>query len=154
MRKIRKMGFNTIRIWLNWGTIEPRPGIIDYASLERMKTLAAKHRLRVIYLFHIHSAPEWACSAHKSAWYVNRLGLPFEPVIRQNTPSGGFPGLCPDHAITLSLEESFIERVVKFLGDSAYAYEPINEPHSWTDRSFEPTMNFCYCEASRAKFRI
>ncbi|MBR0458078.1 MAG: beta-galactosidase [Victivallales bacterium] len=154
MRNIKKMGFNTIRVWLNWGTVEPRPGMIDYAWLERMKTLAAKHGLQVIYLFHIHSAPEWACSTHKSAWYVNRLGLPFEPVVRQNTPSGGFPGLCPDHAITLSLEESFIERVVKFLGDSAYAYEPINEPHSWIDRSFDPTMNFCYCEASRAKFRI
>ncbi|MBO4511880.1 MAG: beta-galactosidase [Victivallales bacterium] len=154
MRNIRKLGFNTIRVWLNWGTLEPRPGIIDYEWLGRLKTLAAKNHLRVVYLFHIHSAPEWAISAHRDAWYVNHEGRPFEPAIRSNTPSGGWPGLCPDHEITRLLEESFIERCVRFLGDSAFAYEPINEPHSWIDASSRPFKDFCYCTATRAKFRL
>ncbi len=154
MANIRKLGFNTIRVWLNWGVLEPRPGVIDYDWLDRVKTLAAKNDLRVIYLFHIHSAPEWAISAYKNTWYVNHDGIPFEPSIRSNTPSGGFPGLCPDHQVVCDLEESFIERVVTFLGDSAFAYEPINEPHSWLDISKKPFNDFCYCPATRAKFRL
>jgi len=34
MRNMRAAGFNTIRAWLVWGVLEPRPGEVDFDYLD------------------------------------------------------------------------------------------------------------------------
>ena len=155
MEGMRRAGFNTIRAWLVWGVLEPRPGEIDYGYLDEFLETAYRHELRVGLLFHLHGCPEWAVRAYPQYWYVDSRGLPFEPSQRSNTPSGGWPGLCPDYADVQALEASFIEAVAAHAGSHpALAFwEPINEPHMWVDMAQTPPGPFCFCSATRAAFR-
>lgn len=155
MANMRKAGFNTIRAWLVWGVLEPKPGELDTAYLDELLDTAARHDLQVGMLFHLHGCPEWAIREYPGCWYVDIHGRPFESSQRANTPSGGWPGLCPDHGEVQGLEASFIERVVTHVGQHpALAFwEPINEPHMWVDLAESPPGTFCYCPATRARFR-
>ena len=153
LKQISELHFNTIRVWLVWGILEPEDGVVDFDYIDTIINLAEQNHLRVIFLFHLHSAPEWAIRKHRDCWYVNQYGQPFEPSARANTPSGGWPGLCPDHAAAQELEERFIAAVCEHVGDRAFAYEPINEPHMWVDMVQNPQGYFCFCDATRKVFR-
>jgi beta-galactosidase GanA len=155
MANMRAAGFNTIRAMMVWGTLEPRPGELDTGYFDQLLDTAARHGLTVGPLFHLHGCPEWLTRAYPQYWYVDIHGRPFEPSPRSNTPSGGWPGLCPDHPEVQELEADFIRRVATYVGDHpALAFwEPINEPHMWTDQAETPPGTFCYCPATRARFR-
>ncbi len=154
MENMRRHGFNTIRAWLVWGVMEPFPGRIDFDYLVSFLDLAESHALKAILLFHLHGCPEWACRKHKPYWYVDPRGRSFEPSQRANTPSGGWPGLCPDHAEVRQLEADFIEPVVQQFGNhpAVTSWEPINEPHVWIDLAEDPPTPYCWCDATRAAF--
>ncbi len=149
---IAALGFNTVRVWLVWGYLEPKEGEIDFESIETLLALAEKKSLRIIFLFHLHAIPEWAAARYRQYWYVGQDGRPFEPSARANTPSGGWPGLCPDHPEVQAMEERFLSEVTRRIGDRAFAFEPINEPHLWVDFTRQEGI-FCYCDASRRAFR-
>jgi beta-galactosidase GanA len=155
MSVMRSLGFNTIRAWLVWGVLEPEEGKIDLESLSYFLDCAGKHGLRVIFLFHLHGTPEWAIRKHPEYWYTDERGNAFEPSARSNTPSGGWPGLCPDNPEVMDIEESFIGRIVSAFGGrhEVFAWEPINEPHMWQDTSRSPSGIYCYCPATREAFR-
>ncbi|MBN2449227.1 MAG: beta-galactosidase [Lentisphaeria bacterium] len=155
LARMRELGFTHLRAWLVWGVLEPEPGRVDLGAIDRLLDLAGRQGLSVILLFHLHGCPEWAIRAHRECWYVDRGGRPFEPQPRSNTPSGGWPGLCPDHAVTVTLETKFIRTVVTHVGHhpALYAWEPTNEPHMWTDIEQNPPGVFCYCPATRSAFR-
>jgi beta-galactosidase GanA len=155
MVQMRSLGFTHIRAWLVWGILEPRPGEIDVGSVVRLLDLAQGHGLRVVLLFHLHGCPEWAVRTQRECWYVDQRGRPFEPQARSNTPSGGWPGLCPDHPNAAALEAKFIKAVVTRVGrhPALAGWEPMNEPHMWLDPEPAPPGLFCYCEATRAAFR-
>ncbi|MDR1599635.1 MAG: beta-galactosidase [Oscillospiraceae bacterium] len=153
---MRGMGFNTVRAWLVWNAVEPREGFIDEEYLRRFLDCAKETGMGVGFLFHLHAAPEWASRKYKDYFYVDVKGRPFEPAPRLNTPSGGWPGLCPDHPQTRELEARFIRQVVASVGDrrEIVFWEPMNEPHVWVDLEQNPVGVFCFCEATRAKFRL
>lgn len=148
-------GFNTVRAWLVWNTVEKSEGAVDFDALNALLDAAGKNGISVGFLFHLHAAPEWLIRRYPQYWYVNAEGIPFEPSVRPNTPSGGWPGLCYDHPEVRRMEERFIAEVVKGLsGRKEIAFwEPMNEPHQWVDLARSPVGWFCYCPASRARFR-
>lgn len=154
MDAMRNAGFNTIRAWLVWGVLEPERGRIDFDYLDTFLDTARQHDLKAGFLFHLHGCPEWAIADYRRCWYVNRHGLPFESSPRPNTPSGGWPGLCPDFPEVQALEASFIENVVRHAAkhQAVAFWEPINEPHMWVDLAEDPPGCFCYCEATRNAF--
>jgi len=156
MAAMSAAGFNTIRAWLVWGVLEPRPGEIDFGYIDEFLSLAQRNELSVGFLFHLHGCPEWAIRMHQDCWYVDIHGRPFESSQRANTPSGGWPGLCPDWPLTQQLERDFISAVVRHVGDHPALgfWEPINEPHMWVDLAQSPPGPFCYCEMTRDLFRL
>ncbi|MBR5527622.1 MAG: beta-galactosidase [Clostridia bacterium] len=152
---IRNYGFNTVRAWLVWNTLEKAEGEIDYDYLDTFLSVAKKNDLDVGLLFHLHACPAWAVKKYSKYFYVNEDSLPFEPAVRPNTPGGGWPGLCFDNDEVREMEKGFIEKVVshtKNYSNVAF-YEPMNEPHQWIDLKKSPCGVFCYCDASVAKFR-
>ena len=155
MEAMRKMGFNTIRGWLVWNTIERAEGEVDYDYISAFLDTAARFDLQVGLLFHLHACPAWAVKKYNKYFYVDENNLPFEPAIRPNTPGGGWPGLCFDHEEVREMEDSLIRRVIaetKKHPNVAF-YEPMNEPHQWVDYRRSPDGIFCYCDASVAKYR-
>ena len=49
---------------------------------------------------------------------------------------------------------TFIKAVCEHVGNRAYAYEPINEPHMWVEFARNPQGYFCFCEETRKCFRL
>lgn len=156
MENMKNLGFNTIRAWLVWNCLERRQGEIDTEYISRFLDCAADFDLQVGLLFHLHAGPHWALEKHPEYYYVDQDGTPFLPAVRPNTPSGGWPGLCFDHPEVRDMEKSFISGVIgetKKHRNVAF-YEPMNEPHQWTDYMRQPVGSFCYCKASQEKFRL
>ena len=153
--RMAEHGFNTVRAWIVWNTVEKSEGVVDFDYLHTFLETAGKHGIRVGMLFHLHAAPEWLVRRHPQYFYVTAEGLPFEPSARPNTPSGGWPGLCYDHPEVREIEKRFITTVVGGLSgrQEIEFWEPMNEPHQWVDLARSPVGHFCYCPASRLKFR-
>lgn len=156
MENIRNMGFNTIRAWMVWNALERVEGEIDADYLNSFLTAAKEFDLSVGLLFHMHACPGWAVKKYAKYFYMTDENLPFEPAVRPNTPSGGWPGLCFDHPEVREMEHRFITGVIAHTRkyDNVAFYEPMNEPHQWVDYNKKPNGIFCYCPASRAKFRL
>ncbi len=153
---IRSYGFNTVRAWFLWNTLEKAEGEIDYDYIDTFLSIARKNDIDVGILFHLHACPAWAVKKYSKYFYVNEDALPFEPAVRPNTPGGGWPGLCFDNAEVRDMEQGFIEKVVSHTKNYANVafYEPMNEPHQWVDLKKTPCGVFCYCDASVAKFQV
>ncbi|NSW90552.1 MAG: beta-galactosidase [Firmicutes bacterium] len=155
LSRIKKCGFNTVRAWIVWNTVEKAENVIDYEYLHTFLDIAGRYELQVGLLFHLHGAPEWLIKKYPQYYYVNSDGFFFEPSLRPNTPSGGWPGLCYDYEEVQGIEERFISSVVKSLSNRKEIafWEPMNEPHQWVDLAKNPVGIFCYCQATRRKFR-
>lgn len=155
MENMKKLGFNTIRAWLVWNIIEKAEGEIDYDYIDSFLACARANDLRVGLLFHMHACPAWAVQKYSRYFYINEDNLPFEPAIRSNTPSGGWPGLCYDHEEVREIEARFIQGVVRETRkySNVAFYEPMNEPHQWIDFRKKPNDIFCYCPASTRRFQ-
>ena len=155
LANIRESGFNTIRAWLVWNAIEKAEGEIDYEYINSFLECAKRNDLSVGLLFHMHACPAWAVQKYSKYFYVNEDNLPFEPAVRPNTPSGGWPGLCYDHPEVRQMEYRFISGVIAETKkhDCVSFYEPMNEPHQWVDFQKKPSGIFCYCDASVARFQ-
>ena len=151
MAQMKAYGFNTIRVWLVWNALEREEGVVDTAFVNRLLTCAKKYDLQVGLLFHLHAAPAWAIAKHKEYYYVDQHGRAFEPAIRPNTPSGGWPGLCFDHEEVRQIEKRFIDAILEETNkhDNVAFYEPMNEPHQWVNGA----ESYCYCDASVKKFQ-
>ncbi|MBR3844012.1 MAG: beta-galactosidase [Clostridia bacterium] len=151
MAAMKAYGFNTIRVWLVWNALEREEGVVDTAFINRLLTCAKKYDLQVGLLFHLHAAPAWAIAKYPQYYYVDQHGRSFEPAVRPNTPSGGWPGLCFDHDEVREIEKRFIEAVLNETQkhDNVAFYEPMNEPHQWVNGS----ESYCYCSASVKKFQ-
>jgi beta-galactosidase GanA len=153
--RMAEHGFNTVRAWIVWNTVEKSEGEVDFDYLGTFLDAAGTHGVRVGLLFHLHAAPEWLIRKHPEYFYVTAEGRAFEPSNRPNTPSGGWPGLCYDNPEVREVERRFITTVVRGLaGRKEIAFwEPMNEPHQWVDLARDPVGHFCYCPASRRRFR-
>lgn len=152
---IREKGFNTVRAWLVWNAIERSEGNFDYDYISTFLELAKKNDLEVGLLFHLHAAPEWAVKKYPHYFYEDSQQIPFQPAVRSNTPGGGWPGLCFDNPEVREIEKRFIEGVIKETKkhDCVSFYEPMNEPHQWTNYMNKQNSIFCYCDASVKRFR-
>lgn len=156
MENMKKLGFNTIRGWMVWNTLEQREGDIDYDYISTFLESAEQFDLQVGLLFHLHACPHWAVDKFSKYFYLTEEQLPFEPAVRPNTPSGGWPGLCFDNEEVREMEERFITSVMKETKKykNVAFYEPMNEPHQWVDYTKSPAGIFCYCPATMEKFRL
>lgn len=152
-KNMKKMGVNTIRVWLLWNRLEIREGVIDYDYLDKIFDLGDRYDIKIGCLFHLHAAPEWAICKYPQYYYVNAKGISFLPSPRNNTPSGGWPGLCYDNKEVQDITLNFIKRVVSHVKDreSLSFWEPMNEPHVFFDHL--NNEEYCYCEATKNAFR-
>src|ERR1700741_5305285 len=57
--KIKGLGFNTVRTWVEWNVGEPREREYHLENLDLLLRLANEVGLRVIVQVYVDSAPEW-----------------------------------------------------------------------------------------------
>lgn len=149
LKKIKDLGFNAIKCWVDWSTAEPAPIQYDLRHLRQILELAEEVGLKVSIQVYIDSAPHWVGVQHPDSRFVANSGYVVE--------SQASPGFCFDHP-------GVRQKVLNFYGELAkeavkhksfYGWDLWSEPHiiNWATMRFLSAPEFCYCPSSVARFR-
>jgi len=149
LQKIKTLGFNTVRTWVEWSAGEPREGQYRLDNLDLMLRLAGEVGLGVIVQVYVDSAPEWVDRKFPDGRFVAQDGT----AIR----SQAAPGSCFDHPGVRDAVLRFFREVARRASASAAlrAYDVWSEPAvmNWALPTYVPNAQFCYCPHSVARFR-
>jgi beta-galactosidase len=150
--QIKRLGFNTVRTWIEWTACEKEEGRYDFSALKLLSDLAGEVGLRVIVQVYIDSAPDWVGRKFPDAKFVSSNGVAVE--------SQASPGFCFDHA-------EVQDRILRFFSEAAravkgkpafYGWDLWSEPHiiNWAEVYYVGDLSyvqFCYCHSTQARFR-
>ncbi len=149
LRTIKRLGFNTVKTWVDWSTAEPRPGVFDLRDLQQLLALAQQAGLKVIVQVYADSAPDWVGERFPHAEFVTATGVHIQS---QASPGYSFdnPGV---HAAVLD----FYRHVAQAAAASPafYGYDLWSEPHlvNWVWFNDLPHVQFDYNRYTIARFQ-
>jgi beta-galactosidase len=149
LRKIKGLGFNTVRTWIEWSKNEPREGEYHFENLDLMLKLAGQEGLRVIVQVYTDSAPQWVGRKFPDGRFVSQG--------EQVVPSQAAPGYCFDHpGVRKAMLRYFQEAAHHAIkGPAFYAWDLWSEPAvmNWALPTYMANPQFCYCPNTQARFR-
>ncbi len=152
IEQIKRLGFNTVRTWIEWTACEKAEGRYDFSALELLTDLAGEAGLRVIVQVYIDSAPDWVGADHPDSKFVSSNGVAIE--------SQASPGFCFDHGEVREKILDFFKAAARALrGKPAfYGWDLWSEPHiiNWAEVYYVgdlKSVQFCYCHSTQARFR-
>jgi hypothetical protein len=149
LRKIKGLGFNTVRTWIEWSKNEPREGEYHFENLDLMLKLAQEEGLKVIIQVYADSAPQWVGRKYPDAEFVSQGG--------QKVPSQAAPGYCFDHPGVRKAMLSYFQEAARHAIKSPafYAWDLWSEPAvmNWALPAYMANPQFCYCPYTQARFR-
>jgi len=147
LKTIKSLGFNHVKTWVDWATVEPDEGEFHLEALEQLLTLADNVGLRVIVQIYSDSAPEWVGGKFPDASFVTDKGL--------RIGSQAAPGFCLDHDGVRASVVRFIQAVSRAARPHAsfYGFDVWSEPHIVNWVWFNENVEFCFCPHTLAKFR-
>lgn len=149
LTKIKNLGFNTVRTWVEWNVGEPREGEYHLENLDLLLNLANEVGLKVIVQVYVDSAPEWVGEKYPDGHYAAQDG--------QQIPSQAAPGYCFDHPGVRKAVLAFFQEVARHASASPafYAWDLWSEPAAlnWARIGYKAEPMFCYCPRSMARFR-
>jgi beta-galactosidase len=76
LMKIKQLGFNAVRTWVEWNVAEPEEGRFHLENLDLLLRLANEVGLKVIVQVYVDSAPEWVGKKYPDGRYAAQDGLP------------------------------------------------------------------------------
>ncbi len=147
LKTIKSLGFNHVKTWVDWATVEPRRGEFHLEALEQLLALADNVGLKVIVQIYSDSAPEWVGRAFPDASFVTDKGV--------RIGSQAAPGFCLDHDGVRAGVGRFIQAVSRAARahPSFYGFDVWSEPHIVNWVWFNENVEFCFCPRTLAKFR-
>lgn len=152
LEQIKKLGFNTVRCWIEWAYNEKEEGKYDFSGLQLLTDLAAEVGLKVICQVYIDSAPEWVGRKYPESEFVSSNGVKIR--------SQSAPGYCFDHpGVREKILNFFRAAALAVKGKPAfYGWDLWSEPHllNWAEVYYVGDLKyvqFCYCHSSQARFR-
>lgn len=151
LEAMRDSGMNTVKLWACWSWMNPEPGVFDFDELDELIGIARELGLTIVVNTIIENAPYWLEQAHPEARYTDQEGRTVQLTAAMNTPGGGWPGLCFDNLGVWEAAERFLGALVERYGDAVAIWDVWNEPHL-EPASYYPERQFCYCDASLARF--
>ncbi|HXF96577.1 MAG TPA: beta-galactosidase [Gemmatimonadales bacterium] len=147
--RIRQLGFNTVRTWVEWAHAEPRRGEYRLENLRLLLELARAAGLRVIVQMYVDAAPDWVGQAYPHTRFVTQSGVAI--------PSQVAPGYCTDNPEIRDLVHRFYTAVARVAAayPNFYGWDLWSEPHiiNWANIDYVPNAQFCYCQGTQARFR-
>lgn len=149
LEKIKELGFNTVRCWVDWSSAEPQPGKYDFRHIDQMLELAEEQGLKVIIQVYMDSAPDWVGKQYPDSQFVANSGDVIE--------SQSAPGFCPDHSGVQRAILNFYTTLAREAGKSRafYGWDLWSEPHivNWATMQYMVNPEFCFCRHTSARFR-
>lgn len=147
--KIKNLGFNTVRTWVEWNVGEPREGEYHLENLDLLLRLANEVGLKVIVQVYVDSAPEWVGKKYPDGHYAAQDE---QPIVSQAAP-----GYCFDHRGVRKAVLDFFQEVAKHVASSPafYGWDLWSEPAAlnWARIGYKSEPMFCYCPSSMERFR-
>ncbi|MBI4877672.1 MAG: beta-galactosidase [Acidobacteria bacterium] len=149
LRRIKSLGFNAIRCWMDWASGEPAEGRYQFDTLEVLLELAEQEGLKVIVQVYMDAAPDWVGRKYPDSLFVAASGYVMK--------SESSPGYCNDHAgvrqATLGFYAALAERARR--SPAFHGWDLWSEPHviNWATATFLPNAEYCFCPHSAARFR-
>lgn len=149
LQKIKDLGFNTVRTWVEWNVGEPEEGEYHLQNLDLLLRLADESRLKVIVQVYVDSAPEWVGKKYPDGRYAAQDG--------QQIVSQAAPGYCFDHRGVRKAVLDFFQEVARHVAKSPafYGWDLWSEPAAlnWARIGYKSEPMFCYCPSSLDRFR-
>lgn len=149
LKKIKAVGFNTVRCWIDWASAEPTEGQYKLDTLEVIADLAREEGLRVIVQVYSETAPDWVGRKYPDSHFVSISG--------DVMPNESSPGYCIDHSGVrkgiLGLYNALAERMKT--KPAFYGWDLWSEPLiiSWGYAYYLPSPEFCFCPHTIGRFR-
>ena len=149
LSKIKQLGFNTVRTWVEWNIGEPEEGNYHLENLDLLMRLADEVGLKVIVQVYVDSAPEWVGEKFPDGRYTAQDGQPI--------PSQAAPGYCFDHPGVRKSILLFFQEVARHVAANPafYGWDLWSEPAAlnWARIGYKSEPMFCYCPSSQERFR-
>jgi beta-galactosidase len=149
LQQIRDLGFNTVRTWIEWASVEPRPGEYNFDNLRLLMELAEEVGLRVFVQMYIDSAPDWVGQQYPHTHFVAQSG--------QAIPSQAAPGYCTDHQEIRDLVLRLYTETARVASEypNLLGWDLWSEPSiiNWAHIDYIQNAQFCFCHATMARFR-
>ena len=150
LSRIKALGFNTVRTWVEWSVSEPQEGQYHLENLDLLLRLAGEAGLKVIVQVYVDSAPEWVGKKYPDGRYAAQDGQPI--------PSQAAPGYCFDHRGVRKAVLDFFREVARHVAGSPafYGWDLWSEPAAlnWARVGYKSEPMFCYCPSSMERFRL
>ncbi len=147
--QIKKLGFNTVRCWIDWSSGEPAEGQYHFETIGVILKLAEEQGLRVVIQVYMDSAPAWVGRKFPDSLFVSSNGMAIHPE--------SSPGYCRDHAGVREAELKFYTALAQQAKKSAafLGWDLWSEPHviNWATPTYIDNPEFCYCKYSVQRFR-
>jgi len=149
LTKIKHLGFNTVRTWVEWNVAEPEEGKYHLENLDLLLRLADEVGLKVIVQVYVDSAPEWVGRKYPDGRYAAQDRLPI--------PSQAAPGYCFDDRGVRKAILDFLQEAARHAAASPafYGWDLWSEPAAlnWARIGYKSEPMFCYCPSSQERFR-
>ncbi|HVN18886.1 MAG TPA: beta-galactosidase [Dongiaceae bacterium] len=149
LTKIKQLGFNTVRTWVEWNVAEPNEGKYHLENFDLLLRLADEVGLKVIVQVYVDSAPEWVGQKYPDGRYAAQDGLPI--------PSQAAPGYCFDHRGVRKAVLDLFQEIARHASASRafYGWDLWSEPAAlnWARIAYKSEPMFCYCPSSQERFR-
>jgi beta-galactosidase len=149
LQKVKSLGFNTVRTWIEWSANEPKPGEYHFEQLDLMLKLAEEAGLKVMIQVYVDSAPDWVGEKFPDGRFVAQNG--------QAIASQAAPGYCFDHPGVRQAILNYYREAARHAGKSPafFGWDLWSEPHviNWAEITYIPHAQFCFCPYSLARFR-
>jgi beta-galactosidase len=149
LTRIKQLGFNTVRTWVEWNIAEPEEGKYHLENFDLLLRLANEVGLKAIVQVYVDSAPEWLGKKYPDGRYAAQDGLPI--------PSQAAPGYCFDNRGVRKAILDFFQEVAKHAAVSPafYGWDLWSEPAAlnWARIGYKSEPMFCYCPSSQERFR-
>jgi beta-galactosidase len=149
LAQIKKLGFNTVRCWIDWSSGEPEEGQYHFETIDVILKLAEEQGLRVVIQVYMDSAPAWVGRKFPDSLFVSSNGMAIHPE--------SSPGYCRDHAGVREVELKFYTALAEEAKKSAafLGWDLWSEPHviNWATPTYIGNPEFCYCKHSMARYR-
>jgi len=149
LTRIKQLGFNTVRTWVEWNIAEPEEGKYHLENFDLLLRLANEVGLKAIVQVYVDSAPEWLGKKYPDGRYAAQDGLPIPPQAA--------PGYCFDNRGVRKAILDFFQEVAKHAAVSPafYGWDLWSEPAAlnWARIGYKSEPMFCYCPSSQERFR-
>ncbi len=151
--KMKELGFNTVKFWVQWRWSERSPGVYYWKDLDQLMELAGRFGLKVILNLICDVMPVWAPDDCRM---IDRDDRPVQTEAVSCRQLGGYPGPCYNHPGMLKTRQDFFRAALKHFNSfpALLSWDVWNEPEHHLGRrsAIEADNLLCYCSHCAGKF--